>query len=312
MLQRARPRPRPANMTSAQPGGGVCYRAELLWGRMRRWYLRRFRKEYVRRMRSLRRGEAGDCPHEVLDPRDLKFFHPLSGYRWAKADDPFAWRDRLPWARWGLAELQLFAWPLLAVTALLAVYSGLLAMVPAIGLALVVYFFRDPARAIPSGAGLVVAPADGKVTDVEHIEYDQYIGGPAVRVGIFLSVFNVHLNRAPVQSRVIWLRYEPGKFINALRRASAVENESVWIGLEEEEPPHRRMIVRQIAGAIARRIVCDIGPGEVLERGQKFGMIKLGSRTELYLAVDETLKLQVVAGDRVKAGSSVIACYESH
>jgi phosphatidylserine decarboxylase len=85
----------------------------------------------------------------------------------------------------------------------------------------------------------------------------------------------------------------------------------MWIGLEEEARPHRRMIVRQIAGAIARRIVCDIGPGEVLERGQKFGMIKLGSRTELYLPADKSLKLQVAAGDRVKAGSSVIARYES-
>ncbi len=122
------------------------------------------------------------------------------------------------------------------------------------------------------------------MVEITRLEHDEFIGGPAVRIGIFLSIFNVHLNRAPAESRVIALRYSPGEFLNALNPESALRNENTWIGLEEESPPHRRLIVRQISGAIARRIVCDLRPGEVLARGQKFGMIKLGSRTELIIA----------------------------
>ncbi len=109
------------------------------------------------------------------------------------------------------------------------------------------------------------------------------MGGPAVRIGIFLSIFNVHLNRSPLAARVIALRYSPGEFLNALRPESALRNENMWIALEEDAPPYRRLVVRQISGAIARRIVCDLRPGEVIARGHVFGMIKLGSRTELIL-----------------------------
>ena len=104
------------------------------------------------------------------------------------------------------------------------------------------------------------------------------------------------------------LRYSPGEFLNALRPESALRNENMWIGLEEESPPHRRLVVRQISGAIARRIVCDLRPGEVLQRGQKFGMIKLGSRTELILPdVATSCRSDVAVGRRVRAGSDVLA-----
>ena len=128
------------------------------------------------------------------------------------------------------------------------------------------------------------------MAEITRLAHDEFIGGPAVRIGIFLSIFNVHLNRAPAESRVIALRYSPGEFLNALKPESAMRNENTWIGLEEESPPHRRMVVRQISGAIARRIVCDLRPGEVLGRGQKFGMIKLGSRTELILPDGDDLR----------------------
>jgi phosphatidylserine decarboxylase len=184
-----------------------------------------------------------------------------------------------------------------------------LALAPAALLCLIAYFFRDPLRAIPSGHGLLVAPADGKVVEIARLKHDEFIGGPAVRIGIFLSIFNVHLNRAPAESRVIGLRYCPGQFLNALRSDSAIKNENTWIGLEEETPPHRRLIVRQISGAIARRIVCSLRPGEVLARGQKLGMIKLGSRTELILADANDLRIEVQLGQRVLAGTSVMARY---
>lgn len=299
--------PLPANIPSIQPGGGVCYRIELAWGGLRRWYLKRFWPGYVGRMARLRSGSVTGCPHEVLDQRDLKFFRNQNDCVWPAEADSFRWRERLPFARWGLAELLLMAGPLLAITLGLALYHWYLAPLTAIPLALVVYFFRDPARHVPSGPGLIVSPADGQVAEVTPLEHDPFVGGPAVRIGIFLSIFNVHINRAPMSGRVIRLIYSPGEFRNALDPESAIYNENMWIGLEETRPPYRRFVVRQIAGAIARRIVCDLRPGEELQRGQKFGMIKLGSRTELILPASEGLSVDVKVGDRVKAGASIMA-----
>ncbi len=306
---RLEPQPLPDNFVSVQPGGGLCCRIELAWGRLRRWWLKRFRPGYVRRMAALRRGDASGAPHEILDPRDLKFCRNRCRCDWDAADDPFRWRGRLPFARWGLAELQLMGWPLLALSVLLACTWWYAAPIPAVLLGLVVYFFRDPPRAVPTEPGLLVAPADGKVVEITRLAHDEFIGGPAVRIGIFLSIFNVHLNRAPAASRVIELRYWPGLFLNALKPESARDNENTWIGLEEEAPPHRRMIVRQISGAIARRIVCDLRPGEVLGRGQKIGMIKFGSRTELILADSDDLRIEVEIGQRINAGATIMARY---
>jgi len=307
---RAAPEPLPENIRSAQPGGGVCYRIELAWGHVRRWYLKRFRPGYVRRMAALRRGDPTGAPHEILDPRDLKFCRNVCACGWDERDDPFAWRAKIPFARWGLAELQLMGWPLLGLTVATAYCCWYLAPVFGILLALVVWFFRDPPRKIPQGAGLVLSPADGKVAEITRLEHEAFLGGPAVRIGIFLSIFNVHLNRSPAAARVIALRYFPGKFLNAMKPASAVENESMWIGLEAEDPPHRRMVVRQIAGAYARRIVCPLRPGDVLAAGEKIGMIKLGSRTELILADEPGLRIEAQVGQRVKAGIAVLARYE--
>ena len=176
-------------------------------------------------------------------------------------------------------------------------------------LCLIVYFFRDPPRRIPTGTGLLVAPADGTVVEITRLPHDEFLGGPAVRIGIFLSIFNVHLNRAPADSRVIALRYSPGEFLNALNPEIAIRNENTWIGLEEQSPPHRRMVVRQISGTIARRIVCDLRPGEMLARGQKFGMIKLGSRTELIIAEGDDLTVKVEIGQKIAAGETIMAQY---
>ena len=185
------------------------------------------------------------------------------------------------------------------------------AIAPAVVLGWLVSFFRDPPRQIPEGPGLLVSPADGTVAEVTHVEHDSFLDGPAVRIGIFLSIFNVHLNRAPAAARVIELRYSPGKFLNALKPESALENEAMWIGLEEEAPPHRRLAVRQIAGLFARRIVCPLRPGEMLARGAKIGMIKLGSRTELILADEPSLEIRAAVGQKVQAGSTVLAAYTS-
>jgi phosphatidylserine decarboxylase len=302
----------PENIRSVQPGGGFCYRLELAWGAWRRCWLKTFRSGYVRRMANLRRGETDNAPHEILDPRDLKFCRNVCTAHWSPQDDRFRWREKLPFARWGLAELQLMGWPLLAATLALLFLPfpySLAAAVPAVLLAEIVYFFRDPKRNVPTEPGLVVAPADGKISEITQLEHDPFIGGPAVRIGIFLSIFNVHINRSPVRAKVIELRYKPGEFLNALNPESTFRNEALWIGLEEEAAPHRPMVVRQISGLIARRIVCQLRPGDVVERGEKFGMIKLGSRTELIVPA-EGFHVDVKPGDTVQAGSTLFGHYE--
>jgi phosphatidylserine decarboxylase len=304
------PEPIPENIRSVQPGGGLGMQIELLWGRWRRCYLRRLRPGYVERMARLRRGDTAGAPHEILDPRDLKYCRNQCTAHWAEADNPFTWRDRVPFARWGLAELQLFGWPLLALVVGLSWLWWPLGYLAAVPLILIVWFFRDPPRSIPQEPGLIVSPADGKLDGITRLEHDPYLGGPAVRIEIFLSIFNVHINRSPAAARVIGLRYSPGEFRNALDPTSVQVNEHTWIALEEESPPHRKMIVRQIAGTIARRIVCDLRPGEVLARGHKLGMIKFGSRTELVIPDTGNLRIIAQTGDRVWAGASVLAQYE--
>ncbi len=308
---RAAVEPLPAEIKSTQPGGGVCYRIELAWGRLRRWYLKMFRPNYLVRMGHLRRGEPTGVPHEVLDPRDLKFFCNQTDCHWDRADDPVRWRERIPFARWGLAELQLMGWPLLAATVALAISSiWFLAPVSGALLCLIVWFFRDPPRRVPQEPGLLVSPADGKIVEITQLDHDEFVGGPAVRIAIFLSLFNVHVNRAPCAARVLRLRYSPGRFMSATNPDCAIHNENMWIGLEEEVAPHRRFSMRQIAGAVARRIVCDLRPGQVVERGEKFGMIKLGSRTEMILPA-EGLEVLVQVGQAIRGGRDVVARYNT-
>lgn len=305
---RTEPEPLPRNVTSVQPGGGICYSIEVAWGRWRRWWLRTVRSGHVKRMAGKMRGSTKGAPHDILDPRDLKYCRNLCTAEWSPEDDPFRWREKIPFARWGLAELQLMGYPLLAATVALVYWWWYLALVPGVVLLLVAWFFRDPPRRVPQERGVVVAPADGTIVEIVRLDLDEFIGGPAVKIGIFLSIFNVHINRTPVTSRVIKLKYEPGLFLNALNPDSRTLNENMWIGLEEVEPPYRRSVVRQIAGLFARRIVCNLRPGETIARGHKFGMIKLGSRTELILA-EEGLDVVIGVGQKVSAGSSVVAKY---
>lgn len=163
-----------------------------------------------------------------------------------------------------------------------------------------VAFFRDPSRIVPSEPGLMVAPADGTVTEVTPFE-------DGVRIGIFLSLFNVHINRAPCQGRVSEIVYRAGKFRNAMSPASSAENESNTITLEDVPGVTGPVVVKQIAGLVARRIVCRCAVGDRLARGERFGMIKFGSRTELVLPPSAGLQIVVSPGDRVRAGATVVA-----
>jgi len=178
----------------------------------------------------------------------------------------------------------------------------------------ILMFFRDPERRCPLDSELLLAPADGKITDIEMVEENNFIGGTALRIGIFLSIFNTHINRAPCNVRIERITYKKGKYINAMNPQSGRVNESNDISLIRTDNPQVRLIVRQISGAIARRIVCDKVEGQELAGGEKFGMIKFGSRTELYLdARQETsceFKCLVQIGDKVKAGLTPLVKYE--
>jgi phosphatidylserine decarboxylase len=171
-------------------------------------------------------------------------------------------------------------------------------------------FFRDPHRVGPSDKNLLLAPADGQITDIETVEENNFIGGDALRIGIFLSIFDTHINRAPCNVKVERITYKKGKYKNAMNPRSGRVNESNDLSLVKTDSPRDRLIVRQISGAIARRIVCDKIEGQKLAGGEKFGMIKFGSRTELYVPVRENVKCLVRIGDKVKAGLTALVKYE--
>jgi phosphatidylserine decarboxylase len=169
-------------------------------------------------------------------------------------------------------------------------------------------FFRDPNRPIPSEQHAVVSPADGKVSDVTEVENDPIIHGPAVRIGIFLSVFNVHVNRSPCDGKVVDVRYKHGKFINAMKHGEASsDNESNTIALAEPNGDEPVVVVKQIVGLIARRIICTVKVGQPVKRGDRIGMIKFGSRTELTIAKSLQPTVKVKVGDTVRGASDVVA-----
>lgn len=217
----------------------------------------------------------------------------------------------LPIARYGWRELLACGVVLAAVAVVLMLWGRwAYATIPIALLAFTVSFFRDPERAVPAEPGVLVAPADGRIVEISHVNESQFIGGPALRIGIFLSVFDVHVNRAPCDGVVKTLSYRKGRFRNALVPASSEENESNSIGIETAESSGKRVVVRQIAGAVARRIVCDCREGQSVQRGQRIGMIKFGSRTELYVPADAPFVPVVDVGQRVKGGSTILGRFE--
>jgi len=170
---------------------------------------------------------------------------------------------------------------------------------PAWGLAaFVLYFFRDPERVIPVGEG-VVSPADGRVVDLRQVERD---GRSVWKISIFLSIFDVHVNRAPISGVIRDQFYRPGRFRVASQPEASVENEQNTVTIEGER---NTVVLKQIAGAIARRIVFDKKVGDRVARGERVGLIKFGSRVDLFLPVEYSPRIAL--GERVKAGSSVVA-----
>ena len=163
------------------------------------------------------------------------------------------------------------------------------------------YFFRDPERTIPSGDNLVLSPADGKIISIEEEHEPLIFEKKATKVSIFLSVFDVHINRIPIDGEVTYFDYQKGNFYPAYKHEASSKNEQTVIGIEGDRC---KLLLKQIAGIIARRIVCHIRDGHIVKKGKRFGMIKFGSRTELFLP--EHVKIQVKLNDHVKGGETII------
>src|SRR5438876_10775303 len=165
-----------------------------------------------------------------------------------------------------------------------------------------VAFFRDPERTAPQDQNLVVAPADGTVMDIVQADESQVLKTRTRRVGIFLSIFDVHTNRAPIDGRIIFRQHREGLCLDARRADCSKKNESMTWAFEN---PHATIVVRQLTGAIARRIVAWAEVGDELKKGERFGMIRFGSRTEVYLPLSATVLVKV--GDHVAGGATPIA-----
>jgi len=176
-----------------------------------------------------------------------------------------------------------------------------LALIPGILLAFVAYFFRNPERDVPVEESILVSPADGVVMDVERVYEEQFIKGESIRIRIFLNLFNVHINRSPIRGEVTYRAYRPGKMLPAFKSHASEYNEKNFVGIEDDE---LKVLVTQVTGFIARRIICWVNEGDRLEQGERFGLIKFGSCTEIYLPPH--VEVTVSAGHKVRGGETIV------
>ena len=189
------------------------------------------------------------------------------------------------------AALMRRSWPLWLLAFLLTVVALWVA-----------YFFRDPERTGDRGDALVISPADGRIVQVSDVDEPAFLGGKATRISIFMNVFNVHVNRYPVSGVVRYVKYNPGKFLNAAADKASLENEQMSVGIQSGT---HRILVRQIAGLIARRIVTYSKSGDAAHQGDRFGLIRFGSRVDVFLPTSSRVRVQV--GETTLAGTTVLA-----
>ena len=225
-------------------------------------------------------------------------------------------RMRMPITKYGLPQVVLYPAVLLVLMTVLfiflpaTVWLGLAEVFIFVVFVWMLMFFRDPPRKIPLDRLALLSPADGTITRIEETEVSE-LGGKALCIGMFLSIYNVHINRMPCAVRVESVTYKKGKFKNAKSGESCCVNESNEALLTRLDEPGDKLLVRQVSGAVARRIVCEAKPGQEYSQGAAFGMIKFGSRTELYLPLREgKYDIAVKIGDRVNAGLSPLIVYK--
>lgn len=197
-------------------------------------------------------------------------------------------------------------WPILLVSLLIAVLVSLFclrwALLPWLWMLFALQFFRDPPRVVPSAANIVVSPADGRVVAVEQTQ-DPYAQREAIKISVFMNVFNVHSNRAPVAGEILSQTYFAGRFLNADLDKASLENERNALVIQT--PQGHVVTSVQIAGLIARRILCYVAKGDTLQRGQRYGFIRFGSRVDVYLPLTATPRVSI--GDKVAATETILA-----
>jgi phosphatidylserine decarboxylase len=208
-------------------------------------------------------------------------------------------------AQYGVREVLVFGILFGAACVLALAWNPKFALIPFFGFIAVLYFFRDPERRIPEGQEKILSPADGRVRDICTTREDNFLQCDAVRIGITLTILNVHVNRAPCAGEIGFIKYTPGRFHNAFGSKASEENENNLIGITNRLS-NEGVAVKQIAGAIARRIVCDCRVEDEVEMGQRIGMIKFGSRTEVFVPKSVEFEILVKPGDKVRAGQTVL------
>ncbi len=210
----------------------------------------------------------------------------------------------------GLAVLMLLAvaWLAALIGSCILAVAGVLGALRVLFVLFTFYFFRDPDAMTPSTPNLVVAPGHGKVDTIDTTTEEEFMGGECQRISIFLSVFDVHVQNAPVTGRIAFFKHSPGQYLNAMRADCAKLNENVLIGIESVEPSNQKIGLRLIAGLIARRIVPFVAQNDPVHRGERISLIQFGSRVDVYLPKSAKLKIQL--GDRVVGGQTVLATFD--
>ncbi|MGD0884530.1 MAG: phosphatidylserine decarboxylase family protein [Thermodesulfovibrionales bacterium] len=194
-----------------------------------------------------------------------------------------------------------FVFCFLVITIVIVAFTFWGAMIPFVLTLFMIYFFRDPERNIPEGDNILVSPADGKVILIRDMQEDLFLKRPVIAVSIFMSPLNVHVNRAPCEGVVASVVHTPGRFLSAFKHEASLQNENIAMVLKTK---YGDILVRQVAGFLARRAVCRVKPGDSLKKGDRYGIIKFSSRLDVYLPGDTRVKVSV--GDAVKAGETVI------
>jgi len=197
-------------------------------------------------------------------------------------------------------------WPFIAAFALVSIGAAVLArpwiaVFPILLMLFMLFFFRDPQRAVPDGAGIFVSPADGKVIIAKEVHEDEYLNSDVMLVSIFMSPLDVHVNRAPMEGVVEKVVHIPGRFVAAFKEDASMVNEHIDMVMKG---PQGRILVRQVAGFLARRAVCRVKPGDRVARGGRYGVIKFGSRLDVYMPGGTGIPVEV--GQSVKAGETVL------
>ncbi|MGA2866253.1 MAG: phosphatidylserine decarboxylase [Verrucomicrobiota bacterium] len=196
----------------------------------------------------------------------------------------------------------------ISLMAILVVIAPMLVVVWVLFAAFTVFFFRDPTPRVPAGANLVLSPAHAKVDVIDRTTEPEFMGGECQRVSMFLSVLDVHVQNAPVGGTVALVKYTMGQFINALKSESATHNENVLLGFAASEPRGQKVAVRLIAGAIARRIVTFVQPGDEVARGERISLIQFGSRADVYLPANARITVRL--NEHLVGGETVLAIFE--